>query len=310
MKASSNDHPILRVVVSPEGSSDALHLEAALGQIASQKSDINVKTQESSYSLEGRTESELDSICDRLRNEFHLAITVSAPTVILLETICKAAEAEGKYIRQTGGSGNYGHCKLRVEPNEPGKGYEFVNDIKGGVVPKEYIMPIDQGVQSAMELGILAGFQMVDIKVTLFDGSCHDVDSNEMAFRFASSIAFKEAARKASPVLMEPVMAVDLEVPEELAPATRDEIYLHRGQIKSDVATYGWCEIKAEVPLSELLASSSGIATAPMNFAGYRSFRKDDFSDERGSGVTANTPGSPKPNIRSEVTQPEKQDED
>jgi elongation factor G len=150
-----------------------------------------------------------------MKREHKVEANVGEPKVAFRETIRKKAEAEGKYIKQTGGSGNYGHCKLRIEPNEPGAGYEFINAIKSGSVPKEYIKPIDQGVQGAIELGILAGYPLVDIKVTLYDGSYHEVDSNEMAFKFAGSIAFKEAARKASPVLLEPVMAVEVTVPEE-----------------------------------------------------------------------------------------------
>ena len=134
----------------------------------------------------------MNRFCDRLRDDYHCAINVSPIKAVLLETIRKQTEAEGKYIRQTGGSGNYGHCRLRIEPNQPGKGYEFINDIKSGVVPKEYIKPIDQGIQGAMEVGILSGFPVADVKVTLFDGSYHDVDSNEMAFKFAGSMAFKE----------------------------------------------------------------------------------------------------------------------
>ena len=309
MSESNKGRAILRLLISPVNSSDHARMETALGQIASHQSSVNIKAQDGSYKLEGRTESDLDSVCDRIRDEFHLEINVSAPTAILLETIRKDAEAEGKYIRQTGGSGNYGHCKLRVEPNEPGKGYEFINDIKGGVVPKEYIKPIDQGVQGAMELGILAGLQMVDIKVTLIGGSYHDVDSNEMAFKFAGSIAFMEAARKASPVLLEPVMAIDIEVPEELAPATQSEIYAHRGRIESSVIARGFMGLRAMVPLSELLASSSGIATCPMEFAGYESVGGDGLPGENGSGVTANKPSGPKPQTRFEAVRPESEDE-
>ena len=177
----------------------------------------------------------------------------SASPVAFRETIRKAAEAEGKYIRQTGGSGNYGHCWLRVEPNAPGEGYEFINEIKGGVVPKEYIKPIDQGVQGAMELGILAGFPMVDVKVTLFDGSYHEVDSNEMAFKFAGSIAFKEAARKAHPVLLEPVMAVEVTVPEEFMGVIIGDINSRRGRIEGMEHAGGSQVIKAMVPVAELL---------------------------------------------------------
>jgi translation elongation factor EF-G len=205
-------------------------------------------------------------------------------------------------IRQTGGSGNYGHCWLHIEPNGPGKGYEFINDIKGDVVPKEYIKPIEQGIQGAMELGILAGLQMVDIKVTLFDGSYHEVDSNEMAFKFAGSIAFKEAAKKANPVLLEPMMSIEIDVPEELATATRHEVYAHRGRIESNVTASGFSEIRAVVPLSELLVSSSGIAVCPREFVGYEVVRDRGSSDENGSGVTANKPNGPRPHRRSETS--------
>jgi elongation factor G len=163
----------------------------------------------------------------------------------LLETVRKQAEAEGKYIRQTGGSGNYWHCKLRIEPGELGKGYEFINDIRVGKVPSEYIESIEQGIQAAMRQGVLGGFSIVDVKVTLYDGSYHETDSNPVAFTFAGSIAFKEAAKKASPVLLEPMMAIEVEVPEELVDLTRHEVYTHRGRIESNVAANGFNEIKA-----------------------------------------------------------------
>ena len=174
-------------------------------------------------------------------------------TIGYKESIRRPAEAEGKYIRQTGGSGNYGHCKIRLEPNEPGRGYEFINDIKGGVVPKEYIKPIDQAIQGAMEHGILAGFPVVDVKATLFDGSYHDVDSNEMAFKIAGAIAVKEAARKASPLLLEPVMAVEIEVPEEFMGAIVGDINSRRGRIEGMERTAGTRLIRATIPLAEVL---------------------------------------------------------
>ena len=311
MSESSKDRPILRLVVSPVNSADHAHLQAALVEIAGQNTSVNINAQpqEGQYRFEAATEFDLDSICDRLRAEYHLAIDVGPPTAILLETFRKRAEAEGKYIRQTGGSGNYGHCWLRVEPNESGKGYEFIDDIKAGVVPKEYIKPIDQGIQGAMGLGILAGFPVVDVKVTLFDGSYHEVDSNEMAFKFAGSIAFKEAAKKASPVLLEPMMAIEIDVPEELATATRREVYAHRGRIESNVTASGFSEIKAVVPLSELLVSSSGIAVCPREFAGYEVVRDRGSSDEDASGVTANKPNSPRPNRRSEMARLDPEDD-
>jgi elongation factor G len=311
MSESNRDRPFLRLVVSSLNASDDTHLKAALVQIAGQNTGVhlNAQPQEGYYRLEGMTESELDSICDRLRDEYHLAISVGPPTAILLETVRTQAEAEGKYIRQTGGSGNYGHCKLRIAPDEPGKGYQFINDIRGGSVPSHFIDSIDQGIRAAMKQGVLAGFPVVDVRVTLYDGSHHDTDSNPMAFTFAGSIAFKEAAKKARPVVLEPMMAIDIEVPEELAAAIQREIYTHRGRIESNVVDSGFIEIKAVVPLSELLVSSSGIAVCPMQFAGYEAVRDNGISDENGSGATSNKPRAPGPNSRSEVARPEADDE-
>lgn len=310
MSESSTDRPILRLVVSAVDGADDTQLRAALSQIAGQNTSVNVNAQpqDGHYSLEGRAESDLDSICDRLRDEYHLAINVGPPTAILLETVRKQAEGEGKYIRQTGGSGNYGHCKLRIEPDVPGKGYEFINDAKVGSIPSEYVESIDKGIQAAMKQGVLGGFPVVDVKVTLYDGSYHETDSNPMAFNFAALIAFKEAAKKASPVLLEPVMAVEIEVPEELSAATRQEIYQHRGRIESHVTADGFSEIEALVPLSELLVSSSGISGCPMEFAGYEAVRDSGFTDENGSGVTANKPNGPRPGRRSETARPDPED--
>ncbi|HEU5350265.1 MAG TPA: elongation factor G, partial [Terracidiphilus sp.] len=184
-----------------------------------------------------------------------------------------------------------------------GAGYEFVNDIKGGSVPKEYIKPIDQGIRGAMELGILAGYPMVDVKVILFDGSYHEVDSNEMAFKFAGSIAFKEAARKASPVLLEPVMAVEVTVPEECAASFRREIRAHRGRVKSESTFSGLTEIRALIPLAELLhTNSSTLRQSPAAFSGYEQ-RPGDEAD--GPGITANTPHRPRSRQGYERIKPE-----
>ena len=221
------------------------------------------------YGIEGRTESELDSICDRLRDEYHLTIDVGPLTAVLLETVQRQAEGEGKYIRQTGGSGNYGHCRLRVEPNDRGKGYEFVNDIKNGSILGEYAGSIEEGVQNAMKLGMVAGFPFVDVKVTLHDGSYHETDSNAMAFMFAGSIAFKEAARRAAPVVLEPVMAIEMDVPEQLSATAANEIHANRGRLVSCVTIDGLCEMRAIVPLSELLVPDSAIAHCPREFVGY-----------------------------------------
>jgi elongation factor G len=270
--------PVISVAIEPKTKADQEKMGIALSRLADEDPTFKVRTDEDSGQtiISGMGELHLEILVDRMKREHRVEANVGEPKVAFRETIRKAAEAEGKYIRQTGGSGNYGHCKLRVEPNTPGAGYEFVNDIKGGVVPKEYIKPIDQGVQGAMELGILAGFQMVDIKVSLFDGSYHEVDSNEMAFKFAGSIAFKEAARKASPVLLEPVMAVEVTVPEEFMGVIIGDINSRRGRIEGMEHAAGSQVIKAIVPLKEMFgyvndirSSTQGRASYSMQFARY-----------------------------------------
>ncbi|HZP05863.1 MAG TPA: elongation factor G [Terracidiphilus sp.] len=269
---------VISVAIEPKTKADQEKMGIALSRLADEDPTFKVRTDEDSGQtiISGMGELHLEIIVDRMKREHKVEANVGEPKVAFRETIRKSAEAEGKYIRQTGGSGNYGHCWLKVEPNEPGKGYEFINDIKGGVVPKEYIKPIDQGVQGALELGILAGFPIVDVKVTLFDGSYHDVDSNEMAFKFAGSIAFKEAARKASPVLLEPVMAVEVTVPEEFMGTIIGDINSRRGRIEGMEHAAGSQVIKAIVPLKEMFgyvndirSSTQGRASYSMQFARY-----------------------------------------
>jgi len=213
---------------------------------------------------------------DRMMREFGVQANVGKPQVAYRETIRKAAQAEGKYIRQTGGSGQYGHVRIRLEPNEPGKGYEFINDVVGGVIPKEFIKPVDQGIKEALEGGVLAGYEMVDVKATLYDGSYHDVDSNEMAFKIAGSMAFKEAARKASPVLLEPVMSVEVVVPEEYMGTIIGDLSSRRGRIEGLEHRAGSQVIKAMVPLAEMFgyatnmrSNTQGRATFSMHFSRY-----------------------------------------
>jgi elongation factor G len=269
---------VISVAIEPKTKADQEKMGIALSRLADEDPTFKVHTDEDSGQtiIEGMGELHLEILVDRMRREHKVEANVGEPKVAFRETIRKSAEAEGRYIRQTGGSGNYGHCWLRIEPNEPGKGYEFINAIKGGVIPKEYIKPIDQGVQGALELGILAGFPMVDIKVSLFDGSYHDVDSNEMAFKFAGSIAFKEAARKASPVLLEPVMAVEVTVPEEHMGTIIGDINSRRGRIEGMEHAAGSQVIKAIVPLKEMFgyvndirSSTQGRASYSMQFARY-----------------------------------------
>jgi elongation factor G len=270
--------PVISVAIEPKTKADQEKMGIALSRLADEDPTFKVRTDEDSGQtiISGMGELHLEILVDRMKREHKVEANVGEPKVAFRETIRKAAEAEGKYIRQTGGSGNYGHCKLRVEPNTPGAGYEFVNDIKGGVVPKEYIKPIDQGVQGALELGILAGYPIVDVKVILYDGSYHEVDSNEMAFKFAGSIAFKEAARKASPVLLEPVMAVEVTVPEEFMGTIIGDINSRRGRIEGMEHAAGSQVIKAIVPLKEMFgyvndirSSTQGRASYSMQFARY-----------------------------------------
>jgi elongation factor G len=213
--------------------------------------------------------------------------------IAFLETIGEVAEAEGKFIRQIGGHGNYGHCRIRVEPNQPGTGYEFVNDIKSGVVPTKYLIPIDQGIQGAMASGILAGFPMVDVKATLVAGSYHEADSNEIAFEFAGSMAFKDAAKKASPVLLEPVMAVEVSVPEASVGTIISDINARRGRIEGIEQAAALPVIRAVVPLAEVLRSSArGRPNCPMRFAAYLPRQRDEpFGDA--ASTPAKRPSNP-----------------
>jgi len=269
---------VISVAIEPKTKADQEKMGVALSRLADEDPTFKVRTDDESGQtiISGMGELHLEILVDRMRREHKVEANVGEPKVAFRETIRKTAEAEGKYIRQTGGSGNYGHCKLRIEPNTPGAGYEFINAIKSGSVPKEYIKPIDQGVQGAIELGILAGYPLVDIKVTLYDGSYHEVDSNEMAFKFAGSIAFKEAARKASPVLLEPVMAVEVTVPEEHMGTIIGDINSRRGRIEHVDRVGGSQVIKAIVPLKEMFgyvndirSSTQGRASYSMQFARY-----------------------------------------
>jgi len=218
----------------------------------------------------------LEIIVDRMMREFKVDANVGKPQVAYRETIRKKVDAEGKFVRQSGGRGQYGHVRITLEPNESGKGYEFVNDIVGGVVPKEYIKPVDQGIQEATHSGILAGFPVVDVKVTLYDGSYHEVDSNEMAFKIAGSMAFKTACEKASPVLLEPIMAVEVETPEDYMGDVIGNLNSRRGRIENMEERSGARVVTAKVPLAEMFAYSTtlrsmtqGRGTYTMQFSHY-----------------------------------------
>ncbi len=263
--------PVIELAVEPKTKADQEKMSMALAKLAQEDPTFRVHTDPDSGQtiIAGMGELHLEIIVDRMMREYKVEANVGKPQVAYRETIRANAEAEGKYIRQTGGSGNYGHAKIRIAPNEPGKGYEFSNDIKGGVIPKEYIKPIDQGIQDAMTRGVLAGYEMVDIKVSLYDGSYHDVDSNEMAFKIAGSMAFKEAARKAKPVLLEPMMDVEVTVPEEFMGTIIGDLNSRRGRIEGMEMVGGTQAIKATVPLSTMFGYATHMRSSTQGRANY-----------------------------------------
>jgi elongation factor G len=270
--------PVISVAVEPKTKADQEKMGMALAKLAQEDPTFKVHTDPDSGQtiISGMGELHLEIIVDRMMREYKVEANVGKPQVAYRETVRKHAEAEGKYIRQTGGRGQYGHAKIKLDPQPPGMGYEFVNDIVGGSVPKEFIKPIDQGIQEALEGGVLAGYPVVDVKVTLYDGSYHDVDSNEMAFKIAGSMAFKEAARRASPVLLEPVMAVEVVTPEDYAGAIMGDLSSRRGRIEGMEHRAGSQVIKAIVPLAEMFgyathmrSSTQGRAEYSMHFARY-----------------------------------------
>jgi elongation factor G len=271
--------PVIHVAVEPKTKPDQEKMGIALGRLAQEDPSFRVRTDEESGQtiISGMGELHLEIIVDRLKREFGVDANVGAPQVAYRECIKKSVEQEGKFVKQSGGRGQYGHVWLKIEPNEPGKGYEFVDAIKGGTVPREYIPAVDKGLQDSVTSGVLAGFPVVDIKFTLFEGSYHDVDSNENAFRQAAAIAFKEGMRRASPTLLEPMMAVDVETPEDYMGNVMGDLSSRRGMIQGMEDLPGNIKaIKAEVPLAEMFGYSTtlrslsqGRATYSMEFKHY-----------------------------------------
>jgi len=271
--------PVIHVAVEPKTKADQEKMGIALGRLAAEDPSFRVRTDEESGQtiISGMGELHLDIIVDRMKREFNVEAAVGAPQVAYRECIKKAVEQEGKFVKQSGGRGQFGHVWLKIEPNEAGKGYEFVDAIKGGVVPREYIPAVDKGLQDAIGSGVLAGFPVVDIKFTLFDGSYHDVDSNENAFRMAASMAFKEGMKKASPTLLEPMMSVVVETPEDYMGNVMGDLSSRRGIVQGmDDLPGGTKEVRAEVPLSEMFgyatslrSLSQGRATYTMEFKHY-----------------------------------------
>ncbi len=270
--------PVIQVAIEPKTKADQEKMAIALQKLAQEDPTFKVHTdsETSQTIIAGMGELHLEIIVDRMMREFKVDANVGKPQVAYRETIRKKVDAEGKFVRQSGGRGQYGHVRITLEPNEAGKGYEFVNDIVGGVVPKEYIKPVDQGIQEATHSGILAGFPVVDVKVTLYDGSYHEVDSNEMAFKIAGSMAFKTACEKASPVLLEPIMAVEVETPEDYMGDVIGNLNSRRGRIENMEERSGARVVTAKVPLAEMFAYSTtlrsmtqGRGTYTMQFSHY-----------------------------------------
>jgi elongation factor G len=271
---------VIRQAVEPKTKADQEKMGMALARLAAEDPSFRVQTDEESGQtiIGGQGELHLEIIVDRMKREFGVEANVGKPQVAYRETIRKIVEeAEGKFVRQSGGKGQYGHVVLKVEPQEPGKGFEFVDAIKGGVVPREYIPAVEKGVIEALGQGVLAGYPVVDVKVTLHFGSYHDVDSNEMAFKMAAIFGFKEGCRKAQPVILEPMMAVEVETPEDYAGNVMGDLSSRRGMVQGmDDMVGGGKAIKAEVPLSEMFgysttlrSMSQGRATYTMEFKHY-----------------------------------------
>lgn len=266
--------PVISQAVEPKTKQDQEKMGLALNRLAAEDPSFRVRTDEESGQtiIAGMGELHLDIIVDRMKREFNVEATVGKPQVAYRETIRKTCEEiEGKFVKQSGGRGQYGHVVLKIEPQEPGKGFEFIDAIKGGTVPREYIPAVEKGVRETLTSGVLAGYPVVDVKVTLFFGSYHDVDSNENAFRMAGSMAFKDGCRKASPVILEPMMAVEVETPEDYAGTVMGDLSSRRGLVQGmdEIAGGGGKIIKAEVPLSEMFGYATSLRSATQGRATY-----------------------------------------
>ena len=253
--------PVIRVAIEPKTKAGQEKMGIALAKLAEEDPTFKTYTDDETGQtiIAGMGELHLEIIVDRLLREFKVEANVGAPQVAYKETIRKKVDQDTKYARQSGGKGQFGHCKIIVEPNESGKGYEFINNIVGGAIPKEYIPAIDAGIQGAMQSGVLAGYPVVDVKVTLYDGSYHEVDSSEMAFKIAGSMAFKEACRKAQPVILEPIMKVNVIVPDDYMGAVIGDISSRRGNIEGQEIDNGTARVRAFVPLSQMFGYATDL---------------------------------------------------
>ena len=263
--------PVIEVAIEPKTKAGQEKMGIALSKLAEEDPTFRTYTNKETGQtiIAGMGELHLEIIVDRLLREFKVEANVGAPQVSYKETIRKAVDQETKYARQSGGKGQYGHVKIHVEPNEPGKGYEFINAVVGGAIPKEYIPAVDAGIQGAMEAGVLAGYPVVDVKVTLYDGSYHEVDSSEMAFKIAGSMAFKEACKKANPVILEPIMKVSVNVPDEYMGTVIGDITARRGNILGQITRTGSVQIDANVPLAEMFGYATDLRSKTQGRGNY-----------------------------------------
>lgn len=288
-------HPILSLAVAPIDSTECEHLRAVLAALSHADPALSFAPDPESTTtrLLGESADQLLALCRRIERESLIPIDFAPPEIILYETIRNSAEGEGKYIRQSGGAGNYGHVKLRLGPLPSGSGIVLASTVEAAVIPAEYLPPIEEGLREAARGGILAGRQMIDFHATLYDGSCHETDSNLMAFRIAAALAFKEAARKASPVVLEPVMSVVFTVAESRLRSAMAEISARRGRVTSTNIVSGIAILQASIPLAEMLRDS-GASPTTMAFEGL-----EPFSSGRGdadpAGSAVRNPWGPKP---------------
>jgi elongation factor G len=264
--------PVIHVAVEPKTKVDQEKMGLALNRLAQEDPSFRVRSDEESGQtiISGMGELHLEILVDRMKREFGVEANVGAPQVAYREAIRKTVEIEGKFVKQSGGRGQFGHVWIKMEPNEAGKGFEFVDAIKGGSVPREYIPAVEKGLRETLPNGVLAGFPVVDVKCTLFDGSYHDVDSNENAFKMAASMAFKDGMRKASPVLLEPMMSVEVETPEDYTGTVMGDLSSRRGMVQGmDDMVGGSKVVKAEVPLAEMFGYSTALRSATQGRATY-----------------------------------------
>jgi elongation factor G len=263
--------PVISVAVEPKTAGDQDKMAMALAKLAQEDPSFRVATDAESGQtiISGMGELHLEIIVDRMKREFKVGANVGNPQVAYRETIKKVVEQEGKFIKQSGGKGQYGHVKIKIEPMEQGFGYEFVNQITGGTIPKEYIAPVNKGIQEQMESGVLAGYPMVDCRVTLLDGSFHEVDSSEMAFKVAGSMAFREGAKAAKPVLLEPVMKVEIVTPEEYMGDVVGDVNRRRGTLDGIDESPSGKVIRCQIPLSQMFGYATSLRSSTQGRASY-----------------------------------------